>query len=613
MKKITLIAAVAALTASSAIAAAPQQVTAAKATKAVAELKQVSGMGMLKDNLRITNRIEATAEGDDQVTIDVEASYAPAESAFYLGWSPETYGYSDMTQAFTGIRGEIGFRNLTQGADAFSWSTGRITGLTADQSDYTYEYTTSTDVNFFMKLTPRDRYSFPTLSAFVGEDEYSYVPTAHTYYHCGGSAAAWGWDLLADGETEITDYNQVFGVSPCSAIPGATLFPEYAISRPDASNYDSEANDANGTPMNWYAYSSEQEVVTDIKIKAFGTYIPPMTSPYMLNAMWAWINTVEATTAVTLPIKVYTINEDGAVEFENLLGEGEINFPEGTTAMSDLQAMPIVEFTAVDADGYAIDAPICVAAGQGIMVCIEGLDNENLLRFDMVANDNCLYPIEKREIANYLFPNHAYTFVDCTVTPAGGEAQEISTMLTAPYSYYADDTRTSLIDCCDFTMFFDINFPVVMNVDETSADVNTANFNVTLPAEGGEVVVPVYCDYIIDTLISEGMVTTSADEWITFSQAFDEEQQITNVTISAEALPEGETGRTGAVKYEGFALDFTINVIQGEGAGIDGIVVTPAAKGTKFFDMQGRQLQAAPAAGMYIESVDGKATKRLAR
>ena len=614
MKKITLIAAVAALTASSAIAATPQTVAAAKATKAVAELTQVTGERLLNNDLRINNRIETTAEGDDQVTIDVEVSYVPSANAFYLGFSPETYAYKSTPQAFTGIRNQIGFRNMTQGADAFMWATGRVSGINAEGTDYTYEYTESTDTNFFMTLTPADQYTYPTLNATVGTDEFTYAPTQWTFYHCGQSPADWGWYVPETAE-EVDEYVDLFGVSPCTAAPGATLFPEYMISRPEASNYDTESNDANGTPVNWYAYSSETEIVENIKIKAFGTYIPEMPSPYMLNAMWAWINTVETKGAVTLPVNVYALNEEGTVDYNSLLGCGELSYPEGATEMS---VMPLVSLYAVDADGYAIDAPVCVPEGQGVMVCIEGLDNENLLRFDLVANSNCTYPLEKADYNRYLFPNHAYTFIDCTITEVvdgvAGTPEEISTMLSAPYRYYTDNTYSALIDCSDFAMYFDVYFPLVVNFDEASADYYTANFNAEIPVEGGEVVVPVYCDYVIDTLIEEQMVTATATaDWITFSQAFDETQSITNVTISAAALPEGETGRTGYVVYEGYAIDFYIAVTQGEASGIDNIVVTPVAKGTKFYDLQGRQLQAAPAAGMYIESVDGKATKRLAR
>ncbi len=606
MKKFTLFAAVAALTASSAIAAAPQQATATKATKAKVELTAIDREARVLNSLSASNRIETTAEGDDQVTVDVEVSYVPTVNSFYLGFSPETYGYRGTPQAFTGIRNKIGFQNLTQGADAFNWTVGRITGLTEDQSDYTYEFTNSTDQNFFLELTPNNRYTYPTLAATVGADEFSFEPEPYKLYHCGGSPAYWGYYVPED-PAEIDDWIDLFGVSACTAAPGATLFPEFMICRPEGTDYTEEDNDANGTPINWYAYADVYPGLSDIKITAFGTMIPAMPSPYMLNAMWAWINTVEAKEDVALDVKVYAIDEEGQIDTTVAIGKGQLNFAAGAYSMSG--AMPITQLIAVDENDYEMDTPICIPAGQAIMVCIEGLDNENILRFDMVANPNCQYPVEKSDLARVLFPYHAYTFMDCTVTGEDGTTPEAASLiLSAPYRYYTDSNRTGLINCSDFAMYFDVEFPTVMNPVD-----GTANFTVEAPVEGGEVVVPVYCDYVINSLVSEYLVSAASSEWITFTTAFDEVEELSFVTITAEALPEGETGRTGYVVFEGFAIDFHIAVKQGEESGIESIEVRPVAKGTKFYDLQGRQLQTAPAAGMYIESVDGKATKRIAR
>lgn len=599
MKKFTLFAAVAALSVSSALAVTPVKTVAFKAEPAKAEVSVVNADAKVVNKLNISNRIEAT-EGEGDVTIEMNASYVPTTDALYIGFSPETYAYS-VSLGLTGIRGEAAFRNMTQGADAFTWEFNKEVDIDANGQPI-YETITTNDVHGFMPLEPGQAYTFPTLKATFGTDEVAYTSETGVYYFCGGALADWGFHNIVD-ETSI-DYTQLFGVSPCSAVPGATLFPEYMISRPGASNYNEEENDANGTSVNWYAYSSEEEVLSNMVITAYGTFIPAMPSPYQLNSAWAWINSVEAADAITLPISVYAIDEEGKVDFDALLGQGELNFAAGETPFTVMPGAPIYMFE----DGYAIDAPVCVPAGQAVMVCIEGLDNPNLLRFDLVANDNTIFPITERANADYLFPNHAYTFLDFTVTVPEQEPVQTSAMLQNPYLYYADDTRTSLIRPSDFAMYFDINFPMVANIEDGSA-----NFTVEAPVEGGEVVVPVYCDYIIDALINENLVFVEASDWLTVTQAFDEAEQITNVTINAAALPAGEEGRTGYVVYEGYAIDFHITVNQGDVAGIESIEVRPVAKGTKYYDLQGRQLQAAPAAGMYIESVDGKATKRIAR
>ena len=85
--------------------------------------------------------------------------------------------------------------------------------------------------------------------------------------------------------------------------------------------------------------------------------------------------------------------------------------------------------------------------------------------------------------------------------------------------------------------------------------------------------------------------------------------------VTAKPLPEGGAikGRQSYVLFSGLACDFAITVAQGEVSGINDIKVVPVAKGTQYFDLQGRRLSGAPAAGLYIERTGDKAVKRIAR
>ncbi len=616
MKKITLFAAIAALTASSAIAAMPQQAVKVTPETKLSDLSSFRKEVGVKSNLSVNNQIEVTEEGNDQVSIDASAFYVPSQNSFYLGQAPYKYSVYTVPVAFTGIRNKIGFQNLTFGADSFSWTYGQVTGLNDEMTDYNYDWIESNEANCMMELLPYQRFSFPVLSATFGTDEVSYSPSTSplSLYHCGGSPLYWGYSIAE----EPSSWDDIFGVWPCTATLAsggyltASRFSSFSVKRPDASDYDATRFDENGTSTNWYKYNNNNQAMEDIIVKGFATQIPAMPSAYQMSAMWAWLNNVETKAAMTLPVKVYAV-VDGEIDYVNHIGEGELVLNEGANVFEN---MPVIELFGV-VDGWANTYPVMVPAGQSIVVAIEGLDNPDLLNFEILASAATVFEESMWDYYNILYPNHALTIVDCKYAPkvdgaTNGELVETRLELIEP-NIYIGDTETQYIVASDLYMFFDVNFPAVINLDEASADYYTANFNVEVPVEGGEVVVPVYCDYIMDSLIEEGTITATASEWITFSQAFDETQQITNVTISAAALPEGETGRTGYVVYEGFAIDFYITVTQGEASGIDNIVVTPVAKGTKFYDLQGRQLQAAPAAGMYIESVDGKATKRLAR
>ncbi len=620
MKKITLIAA-AALTASSAFAAAPTKVDAPVQTMRAEQLKQhtlrADRAAAPASVAAFKSAVAKVATQDDEVEVTPDVRYVPAASSFYSGMGPAT-NYFQLPLAFTGIRNAIGFRNLTQGADSYLWTVGKVTGLNEDRSGYLYDYTTSEDTNLFMELNPLQRYAYPMLTATFGEDEINYqagVNTPNCLYYAGRSPFDWGWDFMDEGAEELTSWDEVLGLSPCSAIAGASLFPEFSINRPGSTNYNASRYDTNGTSLNWYDWADPEngEKFENMVIKSFGTYIPSMPSAYQMDAMWFWYQ-AQTTADVTLTINVYAVNAEGNVDYDTLLGTGEVTLPEGTNSLVNLGSMPVVELFAVDADGYAIDSPVCVGEGQPIFVSIEGVDNEAIQAFDLIAYDTTSFPIADRAISSYLYPSHAYTIINADLT-VGETTVNDDFMLTSPYMYYPDDTKTSLIKLSDFDMFFDINFPIVMNVDENSADYESANFSVELPAEGGEVVVPVACDYKIDVLMQEELVTSIASDWITYNQTFDEEQGVTNVTIAAAAQEANAPERTGYVIYQGYGIDFAIVVTQaGNGdSGIDSITVKPVKKGTMFFDMQGRRLSGAPANGMYIESVDGKATKQIAR
>lgn len=618
MKKITLIAA-AALTASSVFAAAPTKadvpVQSMRAEKLSLQTMRADRAATPASVAGLKSAVAKVSAQDDEIEVTPDVRYAPSSNSFYSGMGPAT-NYYQLPLAFTGIRNAIGFRNITEGADSYLWTVGKVTGLNEDRTGYLYDYTTSDATNLYMELNPLQRYAYPMLTATFGEDEVNYqagVNSPDCLYFAGRSPFDWGWDFMADGAEEVTSWDEILGISPCSAIAGATLFPEYSIRRPGATGYAAADYDTNGTSMNWYAYSTDEEKVENIKILSFATYIPQMPSAYQMDAMWFWYQ-AETTSEVTLTVNVYPFTADGSVDYNNLIGTGEVTLPEGSSSLQTLGSMPVVELNAVDADGYAIDSPVCVGEGQAVLVRIDGLDNEALTRFDMVAYDTTEFPLEDREISRVLYPNHAYTIVNADLT-VDGTTENGEFMLSAPYNYYADDTRTSLITPSDFDMFFDISFPVVMNVDENSADYQTANFNVELPAEGGEVVVPVACDYKIDVLLQEELITDMASSWITYNQVFDEEEGVTNVTIAAAAQDADAPARTGYVIYMGYGIDFYITVNQaGNGdSGIDSITVKPVKKGTMFFDMQGRRLSGAPAHGMYIESVDGKASKHIAR
>ncbi len=633
MKKITLIAA-AALAGISAFASVPQKVNSSANLVQTAQFnRHTAALRAPHPAAGITladykSNVATVLLQDDGTATSAEARYVPAVSAFYSGMGPAS-NYFKIPVAFTGIRNAIGFRNLTTGADKCLWTRGEVTGLNEDKTEYVFDYTsdetTAESPNYFMELNPLNRYTYPKLTATFGTDEVEYVACGNEYYtgcfyHTGMSPDAWGWNFLAQGVEEITSWDEVLGLSPCSAVASVTVFPEFSIVRPNNEAYNPEYNDANGTPLNWYAYSSETEKLENINIKAFATVIPGMPSPYQLDAMWFWYEAV-ASEDVPLTVNVYPVSSDGKVDFDNVIGTGEVAIPQGTNTLKSLGSMPVVILNAVDQDGYAIDSPICVAEGQTIVVAIEGVDNNALLGFDMTSYSSTVYSPDEEAIAEYLYPIHAYTLMNADVIK-DGTTENSDFLLSAPYDYWTDKNQTQLVKTSDFNMFFDIEFPVVMNYDADSEYFETAYFNTVLSVEPEAAQVKVLSSYDLNQLYEEGIMTaTTSADWISYEVSTheaesEEDSDYTVVSVWANSdCPETETeGRTGKITFTGYACDFTVAVTQpagGKGTPEGSISeIAGAAQGVaEYFDLQGRKLSAAPAKGVYIQRTGSTATK----
>lgn len=614
MKKITLIA-IAALTASTALAAGPRvasQIAKPKAERAElvkTNLQRAAAMHT-KATIAETHKsaLKASAMADEPAETDSKVLYVPAASSFYSGMSIGSYTYRGYTLGFTGIRNLIGFNNLTTGTKDFEWTSGKVNGINEDRTGYTYEYTTSTETTYFMALDPYQKYMFPSLKATFGETEkeYQYIaPDNVNFYHAGESPADWGWDFTDEGATEITSWNEIMGVTVCSAGNGGTVFPEYDIIKPGATGYDAEYNDENGTPVNWYAYEAD-----NIKIEGVATYIPPMPSAYQINAMWSWIE-AETTEDTPLTVNVYCSDEKGNPVIDDLLGTGELTLPKGKSALSQTSNMQVVTLSAVDADGYEIDAPISVGQLQPVYVVIEGLTNPNLLSFTMVSNSSTQFSVVDEAISEYLYPTHAYAFISAKVTEED-VTEDINAVVPAPYSYYTDQAHTNLIYPSDHNMFFDVYFPIVMNVDKESEDFQTSYFTTLLPEEAGKVTLSVFASYDIDQLLSDDLMTAEASEdWLDFDVAFNEEESITEVTVWANSDNTTDATRVGQIDFAGYGCDFTIYVGQPAGAkgGIAEVAIAAGQGAAEYYDLQGRKLSAAPAQGVYIQRNGTTATK----
>ncbi len=618
MKKIVYSLALAVFAVSAASAVAPLKVN-----PVISEKKLVRSSAMMQAQAPIASRVMKTdkslfgskalvsrADETESESAPLNALFSASEGSFWTSLTPTLWYFGCCGQ--TGYKNGIIWNNASTGADSYEWAWGEVVG--ADQNGYVYEDYTSKSEDLVMELLPGAVYKAPTLTAFAGSQSSVCTPTVEDIY-CGQSPDAWGFGM--DTETGEVDYDRVPGVSSFAhEFTDFSGVPFFSQSLADSKNYDS-----NGVYIGWKNYFKGSDKVTFPSYKQIGyaSYIPAKPSPYMLESVFGDFQLV-CTEDVILTFNVYLLGEGGEVDMTKPVGRGEFSVSKGNYPASETAAFDVITLYALDEDGYETDQPVCIGTGERAFLTVEGVDNPAITMFMLGTQDGYEIPIEKAADSDLwgfietMTPTHAYTLFDVEVKPAGEESYKSLEIAPCPSIYYANDEQTALYYPSDFALFYNVYFPMVINVTEGSDEYATGDFTVTVPTTGGEASVDVVPTYNIVALEQDGQMTSKSSEWITYTTDVitDEKGQYVRVNISAEALPEGTAGRQGVVYFEGYAMDFVIVVNQGEVAGIS--TVPAAANGkVELFDLQGRKLNAVPANGIYLERQGNKTVKRIAK
>lgn len=623
MKKFTLFA-VAALSAATALAAGPAKVQQApqarmstsKAVKVanLTQARRADAAPIAKASVIRRAEGETPSVSDTTTVISNETAYQMTQQSFYLGGSANgSYWRSGI--GFAGNRNSMGFLNLQPDAASNSWVAEEAVGVNEDRTDYIYEPITADTKNFIIDLKPDMMFKAPVLtSSFDLGENATYTPDKVVRFFCGGSPYYWGY-YAGDDEAEEIDPADMAGVSVAGVnVNDPTWVDCLAYALPDANEAFKDRFDANGTSTDWLesVFESDETVTfSNVKVEGFTTLIPAQASPYQLGATWMWFMCA-SDSAFTLTATVYPLNEEG-IDYESPIARGE-----ATVDPADM-GWPVINFLSLDEEGYETEIYPCIV-NEPVAVVYTGFNVPGVKYFIPYSYENTTFPASSDSGVNYrqMYPQHSYVNLSYEMTGMqDGELTTItgSTEQSCPYYYYSDATRQDLLTFSDFCTFFNVEFPTVMNAtDPESEDYGTANFSMTFEAAGGQQTADVVSDYNIEALIANDVMTvTTSGDWLSFAVTFvagtETSDPYSQVTVTAEALPEGETGREGWVLFEGNACDFYIAVTQGEVGAIDAIEVAPKSA-TRLYDLQGRRLSAAPAKGLYIES---NGVKHIAR
>lgn len=616
MKKIVYIFASVMLTAASASAIMPKKVQVPNYVKPIPEKMSHVSNDYLKSskqaNVQKLHQVLLKDKANTEVAAtaassDVTAEYAPSQQAFYMGWTPDGRGFTSLTTALTGIRNYMQYNNFSSGASSYSWNVPYVVDFDENANEYVYENEIYNDVNLRLPLKPLDEFLGPDLTASNGTASATYEGQVDENM-CGMSTYYWGW-YAAERPEDVTE-NDIIGVTTTPSIVNG-IWSAWGLPAIDRSG--AEAYNSNGVSDEWANIFSDPDlgiVSSNVKINGYGAILPYKPSSYMLNNMWALFDyTVKEDVVITATF--YGVDEEGYLDLNAPKAKGEALLPKGTSNPND--PLTFFEIYSIDADGNEMDEPFCVMAGEPVFVLITGVDNEDVVKFSPNMIPTILPVNISEEYMEAFAQNHLLIDLswDDKYT-ATNETVEEQSFLSFPW-YGTTTDGSSNVYGSDFAFFFDVEFPVVMNVTDGSADVETANFTVDFPDEGGSTNVDVLAVYPIASYLEEGYMTAESNDWITFTTEAVTEggSTYTKVNVSVDALPADVKGRVGYIDFNGLAQDFYITVNQGEVAGISNVA---AANGkVELYDLQGRKLNAVPSNGIYLERQGNQTVKRIAR
>lgn len=596
MRKITL-AAIASLTVTAAVGATPQIVDKSELQTVKAELTAVQAVS--KMNFDPADRTEGTLE----TAIPSTTPLYVTKNAFWLGMTQDRSSYRGKF-GFTASKGNLIFQNNAYNPTAQTWYLEEFLGYegTGEDRKELMDSIISDDKDLVVKLNPFNsmlkatQYMSPVLVVDTVGGSYQYNDSVVEYL-VGRSAYSWGFP--DDSEVENPDSIKISEMVGMTGV--LTTGNKWFSGTEMGKTIGGKGFNENGVYESYWTRYLPQGAV-NIGIDGFGTKVPAQAAPFHMLGTYAWISTV-ATAETHVEATVYALTADGKVDFEEVLGKGNAVIPNGT-----FNDPLLFELHAVNVLGLETDSPVAVPA-EGCFIAFSGFSAATITKFNPIINGNeyCKASNYQDEVWDEAYPYHAY--FNFTYEDAEGESYSTFSPIYALYGAGDDNEEDQTLTFArEFAVYYIVEFPIVVN-----AATGSPYFEYDAPAEGGEVVYYVRATYDIDQLIKDEEMTDEATaEWFTYEVGYDEEEELTTVTVTVPANTES-TARTGEITFTGYACDFTITVNQaasntGEENSISEINV--AANGAaEYFDLQGRKLNAAPAQGVYIQRVGSTSSK----
>lgn len=371
---------------------------------------------------------------------------------------------------------------------------------------------------------------------FVTEDqnlevEYDYNFSTFPKLTTKDGVSYQNWTYFKDSQTAEANY--LFSTGFTESSPNKISYP--LSNQPLGGFWGLKAT------KNDYLYSS---FLTTVGFSGFGAYYSKPLAPYYLESLTAWISGLNfVNEAGELTIHVYAVNDDGSVGEELALAVATKDDVLGTYPVGSP-----VDFKFYKEDELGGREQVVLYPNTALLLVFSDFTDDVTFSCFM-AN----WPWMDDEVNTYV-PNSLHGVVE--MIKDDGSKSYLPTQLL-----YTEDGATELSDVDGGPM-------ILLNASMGSLKLDQTQ--VVIPVEGGAADVSVADSNII---LNSDYFSLNQDvpEWITISADGDGQTTLT-FTITAEALPEGETGRTAYVDFTtvlgGSAV---VKVIQGDGGSVGAI------------------------------------------
>lgn len=495
----------------------------------------------LNPNVKLNHKLNSVVNP----LADVVAGYVPP-TMFYWGFSEDSYWQS--ADGETGLTVYLGpayvdqtWTNTSSGATQYSWSYTDPNATSVNDPKLVSTETNLT-VNYII-----GQYDVPVLTASDGANSDTYSDG----YFMQLGASSYLFSQMVGSQNPI-DY-------------GAAMF-NYGASY-YTSTYLDMMMDEEQMLGNGLRENLESNGLTNVACENFGVIYPRPAAPYSISRMWlrTYAPNMPAGTEITADIYALGEEEDAYIIPAEPVAHAIF---EATSNMSSTREYVTLTFNVVYED------PETGLEVEGLPLDV---DSPLLITFPVNTEGCEWYPIMTMlpyDLASSVPTYNVYGFSFDYENESGETSREVSYQ-SFPWILTTQDNSRYIAE--SYELMTDATFGWFFPAD--GAPVSETNA-VAVPTEGGSVSVPFESLWIADYTTVEEDVNGDGtlSDWATYTFGENESSGYIELTVTADPLPAGETGRFCICTLNPTSSAPVELIITQGAAGVSAVVAESAAK-----------------------------------